>query len=95
MRSRRSLKRDVRFLQNVQRPDGTWFRLSFDPEFNEDDEKPRYGTSRGVRALSTIGEESSDCCQKAVCGILVNQNDDGRRSAGLRLESSVAGCACE
>jgi squalene-hopene/tetraprenyl-beta-curcumene cyclase len=83
------MKRGVRFLQNVQRPDGTWLPLWFGHQFNEDDENPLYGTSRVVRALGTIGEESSDCCQKAVRWLLDNQNVDGGWSARRGLESSV------
>ena len=89
MRSERSMKRGVRFLRNVQRADGTWLPLWFGHQFNEDDENPLYGTSRVVRALGTIGEESSDCCQKAVRWILDNQNNDGGWSARRGLESSV------
>ena len=83
------MRRGIRFLQNVQRPDGTWLPLWFGHQFNEDDENPLYGTSRVIRALATIGEESSDCCQKAVRWILDNQNDDGGWSARRGLESSV------
>ena len=89
IRCERSMKRGVRFLENVQRPNGTWLPLWFGHQFNEDDENPLYGTSRVVRALATIGEESSDCCQKAVRWILDNQNDDGGWSARRGLESSV------
>ena len=89
MRTERSMRRGIRFLQNVQRPDGTWLPLWFGHQFNEDDENPLYGTSRVIRALATIGEESSDCCQKAVRWILDNQNDDGGWSARRGLESSV------
>ena len=88
-RCERSMKRGVKFLQNMQRPDGTWLPLWFGHQFNEDDENPLYGTSRVVRALATIGEESSNCCQKAVRWILDNQNDDGGWSARRGLESSV------
>ena len=89
LRSEQSMKRGLRFLQNAQRPDGTWLPLWFGHQFNADDENPLYGTSRVVRALATIGEESSDCCQKAVRWILDNQNDDGGWSARRGLESSV------
>ena len=89
MRSEQSMKRGVRFLKNMQRPDGTWLPLWFGHQFNEDDENPLYGTSRVVRALATIGQESSGCCQKAVRWILDNQNTDGGWSARHGLESSV------
>ena len=89
MRSERSMQRGVRFLEHVQRPNGTWLPLWFGHQFNEDDENPLYGTSRVVRALATIGEESSDCCQKAVRWLLDNQNDDGGWSARRGLDSSV------
>ena len=88
-RTQRSMRRGIRYLQNVQRTDGTWLPLWFGNQFNEDDENPLYGTSRVVRALGTIGEESSDCCHKAVRWILDNQNDDGGWSARRGLESSV------
>ena len=88
-RTQRSMRRGIRYLQNAQRPDGTWLPLWFGHQFNEDDENPLYGTSRVVRALGTIGEESSDCCQKGVRWILENQNDDGGWSARRGLESSV------
>jgi len=89
LRTEKSMRRGIFFLQNVQRPDGTWLPLWFGHQFNEDDENPLYGTSRVVRALGTIGEESSDCCQKAVRWLLENQNDDGGWSARRGLESSV------
>jgi len=89
VRSERSTKRGIRFLQNAQRSDGTWLPLWFGQQFNKDDENPLYGTSRVVLALSMIGEESSDCCQKAVRWIQDNQNDDGGWSARRGLESSV------
>ena len=88
-RCEKSMRRGIRFLKNVQRPDGTWLPLWFGHQFNEDDENPLYGTSRVVRALGTIGEQSSDCCQKAVRWLLDNQNDDGGWSARRGLESSV------
>ena len=88
-RTQRSMRGEIRYLQNVQRPDGTWLPLWFGHQFNEDDKNPLYGTSRVVRALGTIGEESSDCCHKAVRWILDNQNDDGGWSARRGLESSV------
>ena len=83
------MDRGVRFLKKAQRPDGTWLPLWFGHQFNEDDENPLYGTSRVVRSLSTIGEENSECCQKAVRWLLKNQNDDGGWSARRGLESSV------
>jgi len=88
-RCERSMQRGIRFLQNVQRADGTWLPLWFGHQFNEDDENPLYGTSRVVRALGTIGEQSSDACQKAVRWLLENQNDDGGWSARRGLASSV------
>jgi squalene-hopene/tetraprenyl-beta-curcumene cyclase len=88
-RCERSVKKGLRFLKNVQRPDGTWLPLWFGHQFNEDDENPLYGTSRVVRGLATIGEATSDCCQKAVRWLLENQNDDGGWSARRGLESSV------
>ncbi len=88
-RGKTAIEKGVRFLQNVQRPDGTWLPLWFGHQFNEDDENPLYGTSRVVRALGTIGEGSSECCRKAVRWLLDNQNEDGGWSARRGLESSV------
>jgi squalene-hopene/tetraprenyl-beta-curcumene cyclase len=88
-RCERSIRLGIRFLRNVQRADGTWLPLWFGHQFNEDDENPLYGTSRVVRALATIGEQSSDACHRAVQWLLENQNDDGGWSARRGLESSV------
>lgn len=89
LRVENAIQRGIRYLQNVQRSDGTWLPLWFGHQFNEEDENPLYGTSRVVRALGTIGQESSDCCQKAVRWLLENQNEDGGWSARRGLESSV------
>ncbi len=89
LRAEKSIGRGIRFLKNAQRPDGTWLPLWFGHQFNEDDENPLYGTSRVARALGTIGEESSSCCQRAVRWLLENQNEDGGWSARRGLESSV------
>ena len=79
----------VELLQNVQRPDETWLPLWFGHQFNEDDENPVCGTSRVVRAMSTMGEEYSDSCQKAVGLAFGQQNGGGGGSARSGLESSV------
>ena len=89
LRAEKAMRQGIRHLQNVQRADGTWLPLWFGHQFNEEDENPLYGTSRVVRALGTIGEESSNCCQKAVRWLLENQNVDGGWSARRGLESSV------
>jgi squalene-hopene/tetraprenyl-beta-curcumene cyclase len=88
-RAKKSIEKGIRYLENVQRADGTWLPLWFGHQFNEEDENPLYGTSRVVRALGTIGEHQSASCQKAVRWLLANQNDDGGWSARRGLESSV------
>ncbi len=88
-RAQTAIEKGVRFLENVQRPDGTWLPLWFGHQFNEDDENPLYGTSRVVRAMSTIGESDTPTCQKAVRWLLENQNEDGGWSARRGLDSSV------
>ncbi|MFO1004075.1 MAG: prenyltransferase/squalene oxidase repeat-containing protein [Planctomycetaceae bacterium] len=88
-RTEKSMRRGIRYLENVQRTDGTWLPLWFGHQFNEDDENPLYGTSRVVRALGTIGQESSACCVRAVRWLIENQNEDGGWSARRGLKSSV------
>jgi squalene-hopene/tetraprenyl-beta-curcumene cyclase len=88
-RTEKSMTRGIRYLENVQRDDGTWLPLWFGHQFNVDDENPLYGTSRVVRALGTIGESSSVSCRRAVHWLLENQNDDGGWSARRGLKSSV------
>ena len=88
-RTNLAIRKGLRFLQKVQRTDGTWLPLWFGHQFNEDDENPLYGTSRVVRAMSTIGESESESCRKAVSWLQENQNDDGGWSARRGLDSSV------
>ena len=55
-RTLRALERALRFLEKVQRADGSWLPLWFGNEHAPDDENPVYGTAHVVIALRELRE---------------------------------------
>lgn len=90
-RAAAAVQRGLRFVQQAQRPDGTWLPLWFGNQFNTDDENPLYGTAKVLLALeaSEPGTAAAACAHRAVRWLLENQNSDGGWSARRGLVSSV------
>jgi squalene-hopene/tetraprenyl-beta-curcumene cyclase len=90
---RRAAGRAVRYLEDVQRRDGSWVPLWFGHEAAPDEENPVYGTARVVSGLSMDSPEEwpirPDCLRRAVRWLLDAQRGDGGWSAGHDAPSSI------
>ncbi|RLS56475.1 MAG: squalene--hopene cyclase [Planctomycetota bacterium] len=80
-RALEAIRRGETFLENVQRPDGSWLPLWFGNQHVPDDENPVYGTSRVLRAFSDQAATDPGAwtisAQRGVDWLYSVQNSDG------------------
>ncbi len=88
-RIEKAIERGFRFLDSVQRDDGSWLPLWFGNQFATDDENPLYGTAKVLAAYKMCGFEQSAVAQRGYEWLLTNQNQDGGWGGMVGTPSSV------
>lgn len=71
------LNRGLRYLQDQQRPDGSWLPLWFGNQQAENEENPTYGTARVLAAYRDLDMINDDCARRGISWLLEAQNADG------------------
>ncbi len=87
--SRRATQRGFRFLERVQRPDGSWIPLWFGNQHVPDDLNPTYGTAKVLMAYRDCELFQSPAARRGCRWLIDNQNPDGGWGAGPGTPSSV------
>jgi squalene-hopene/tetraprenyl-beta-curcumene cyclase len=77
------------YLDEQQRPDGSWLPLWFGNQHAKDDINPVYGTARVLAAYRDLGMKDSPECQRGVSYLLSVQNADGGWGGDKDCPSSV------
>lgn len=78
-----------KYLQQVQRPDGSWLPLWFGNQHAPDDINPTYGTAKVLAAYRDCGLIDQPAAQRGMAWLRANQNLDGGWGAGRGTPSSV------
>jgi squalene-hopene/tetraprenyl-beta-curcumene cyclase len=81
--------RGMRYLDRMQRADGSWLPLWFGNQHAPDDENPTYGTARVLAAYRDLGHWESPAAQRGRDWLCRMQNPDGGWGAGSDTPSSV------
>ena len=79
----RSLVKGWRYLENNQRPDGSWLPLWFGNQDCPDEVNPIYGTGRVLLGYSQGRRTDISAFQKGLKYLLANQNADGGWGGGV------------
>jgi len=91
----RAIRRAVRYLLDVQRPDGAWIPLWFGNESATEEENRVYGTSRVLRLIQLSALRQSGgprwmaALQRAARWLLAAQNGDGGWGGAAGTRSSI------
>jgi squalene-hopene/tetraprenyl-beta-curcumene cyclase len=72
-----SVTRGLEYLDNCQRPDGSWLPLWFGNQWGDDDENPLYGTARVLLAYRDLRRMGDVPAMRGVDYLLTKQNVDG------------------
>ena len=67
----------LRFLETVQREDGSWLPLWFGNQHAPDDENPTYGTARVLAAFRDLGMQDSPAARRALRWLIDAQHESG------------------
>ncbi len=85
----KAIARGLRYLENTQRPDGSWVPLWFGNQHHRDEENPIYGTARVLMAYRDMGLMESRAARLGIESLAGRQNSDGGFGGDLRDRSSV------
>ncbi|MEN6577621.1 MAG: prenyltransferase/squalene oxidase repeat-containing protein [Phycisphaerales bacterium] len=94
-RTEQAMRRALRHLQEVQRPDGSWVPLWFGNQSAANQENPVYGTSRALKHLATCASAMGSIgpmgtmCERALQWLLSVQNADGGWGGADSVASSI------
>lgn len=72
-----AIRRGLRFLAGIQRPDGSWLPLWFGNQHAADDENPVYGTARVLSAYRDLNVRDGDPARRGYRWLLASQAADG------------------
>ncbi|MCA9162610.1 MAG: squalene--hopene cyclase [Planctomycetales bacterium] len=81
----RAIKRGFRYLQRVQRADGSWYPLWFGNQDHPDEENPVYGTSKVLLAYRDTNRMETSEAQRGLAWLTMAQNGDGGWGGGPSL----------
>jgi squalene-hopene/tetraprenyl-beta-curcumene cyclase len=83
-----ALTKGFRFLDGVQRVDGSWLPLWFGNQHGPDDENPLYGTTRVLAAYRDCDRIETPEAQRGLDWLITNQNSDGGWGGSRGIASS-------
>jgi squalene-hopene/tetraprenyl-beta-curcumene cyclase len=76
-RLQRASRLGLRFLDGIQRPDGSWLPLWFGNQHAPDDENPVYGTARVLAAYRDLELRDSEAARRGYRWLIACQCEDG------------------
>jgi len=83
------VNRGFRFLQKIQRPDGSWLPLWFGNQYAPDDINPVYGTAKVLAAYRDCDRFETEPARRGLEWLRANQNEDGGWGGVKGVRSSV------
>ncbi|HEV3446779.1 MAG TPA: prenyltransferase/squalene oxidase repeat-containing protein [Gemmataceae bacterium] len=84
-----SIAGGLRYLQQVQRADGSWLPLWFGNQYAANDENPTYGTARVLAAYRDLDKMNTEPARRGVAWLLSAQNADGGWGGAAGVLSSM------
>jgi squalene-hopene/tetraprenyl-beta-curcumene cyclase len=85
----RARRLGLRFLEGIQRPDGSWLPLWFGNQHSPDDENPVYGTARVLSAYRELDLRDIDPARRGYRWLIASQCDDGGWGDSTGVHPSV------
>jgi squalene-hopene/tetraprenyl-beta-curcumene cyclase len=85
----RDLNRGLQFLQDQQRPDGSWLPLWFGNQYAEHEENPTYGTARVLAAYRDLDMINDECARRGFSWLTAAQNVDGSWGGATGMPGSI------
>ena len=84
-RIERAIEKGFQFLDDQQRPDGSWLPLWFGNQDYQEDDNPCYGTAKVLLAYRDANRFDTQAAEKGLNWIAANQNVDGGWGGGKSL----------